>query len=541
MTAPVLSAAPAQLQPVRDRRSGIGTAIFFATLAAISALTAYIGLARLRAYEHDIFFLLDNAWRVTQGQVPHRDFSSAWGPVIYLVDAVGLLLSGMRPDGVAYANALFAGVIGAWAYWIGRARLGSMAAYAMGVYTALLIAAPFAMGFSPLIFTHAMVYNRYGYALLGIILVECASHALGRDDDAGEMGAVSSGAAFAVLGFLKISYGLMAVPFLLLGYGSGARRGRRLLVFCGAAAAVSAMFLLYLRFDLRDMIGDLLIAANGRSKSWKPGEIPGLSFGQWGESIPLLALAATVAVAGRGAGKLPWREMLLAAVTLTVGGILVSTNQQHETLPLNAYAALVLAAPYLRRNIEAGPPARAAVFLAAMCVLPVAAANVKSLAAAAIERGRPDRSEAHLTAERGAGIVFGPVAQAGTTETGGAAYVRSLNDGLELLWRRTGPGDGVLAIVMFNPFNYLLERRSPRGGISAAAYNYVFSDAAHPDADRFFGDARWVMVRKYGRDADDFPGENAHVQGLYRIYRAELERRYRVVEETGHWVLYGSR
>lgn len=504
----------------------------------------------MRAFEHDVFFLLGNAYRVAEGQIPHRDFSSSWGAVIYLVDAAGLLLSRMRPDGIAYANALFAALTGIWAYRIGRTRLCAAAACCMGIYTVLLTAAPFALGFNPVLFTHAMIYNRFGFALLGIILVECASHALGLDSDAGDgtSGAVSSGAALALLGFLKISYAFAAVPFLLLGYGCGSKRGKRFFTLCAASATATALFFAYLRFDVIDLFRDLAMAADARSRSWQPGQMFTLGVGQVSESVPLVLLAAALMLIGRSEPRLksalPLGELLLALVTLGAGGFLMSTNFQPATLPLNVFAALVLGNTFLirLRGVQwFGLPALAIMLLTTVCVAPSVVSHAVSVAAAARESRQPDASAVRLLSERGSSMIFGRVASQETTETGGPAYVEALNDGLNLLRRRTSADDGVLAIDMFNPFNYLLGRRTPLGGMACAAYNFNFSDAAHPTEARFFGDARCVMVRKYSRAAGDSGGERYHVEGLYRLYRAALEERFTLLEETPHWRLYGLR
>ena len=535
--------------------SPIGPAIFAGALALICGVAVFTGLAPLRVFEHDIFFLLDNAYRVLQGQVPHRDFYSAWGPVIHLVGAGGLLLTRMRPDGIAYANAICAALIGIWAYWVGRARLSSAAACGMGIFTVLLIATPSSLGYGALMFSHAMVYNRYGFALLGIILVECGTHLLGTEggedarNGADASGAISSGAAFAVLGFLKISYALAAAPILLLGYAFGSGRARRLLIFGGTAAVVSLPFLCYLRFDVGDMLRDLAMAGAARRLSWHPVDLLADGSALIGEIIPLVLLFATLALARRSGSpaepKWKVRELAIAAVAIAVGALLLTTNHQPAGFPLNAYAALVLANPYLTRwqsGVKTeGPAALAVAFMMVVCILRVAAPDAVSLGAAAWEHYRPDAHVLRLASERGASIDFEPVRCLTSSETGGPGYVAALNDGIELLRRHTSAGDGVLAIDMMNPFNYLLGRRSPWGGISAGAYNYVFSDAAHPTDERYFGDARCVLVRKYGRDAGDFATEQYNIDGLYRIYRPGLEARFRMVEETPHWRLYVPR
>ena len=575
----MIASAPPVAQ-ARSRRFDFSGAVFAAALVLVCGLTVFTGLAPMRLLEHDNFFLLDNAYRVAQGQVPHRDFSSAWGPVIYLADATGLFLSGMRPAGLAYANALFGALIGVWAYRIGRARLVSLSACWMGVYTLLLIAAPFSLGYLPLLFSEAMVYNRYGFALLGIILVECGAHALGTGTGARDQtkGAISSGAAFAILAFLKVTFAIVAVPFLLLSLVRGPGRNHRLFTLCAASALVLFLFSCYLRFDFRDLLQDLAMAANARGRSWSPGAIPGLAFGK--EGMPLVFLVAAVTLAkytlsevrsretpladahgpdrrspdpsrdregameARLGSKWPVRELLMALLTLGVGGALLSSNNQPGTMPLNVFVALLLADSSLVRlrwGARPGLSTLAVALLLAMCALPAGMLDALSVAAAARASRRPDARAVRLATERGASMIFAPVRSLEITETGGPAYVRTLNDGIALLRRHTQAPDGVLTIDMVNPFNYLLGRHSPRGGIAAGAYNYVFSDAAHLSDDRFFGDARYVLVRKYSRDAGDFATEQYHIEGLLRIYRAALDGRFGLLEETPHWQLYGLR
>jgi hypothetical protein len=112
---------------------------------------------------------------------------------------------------------------------------------------------------------------------------------------------------------------------------------------------------------------------------------------------------------------------------------------------------------------------------------------------------------------------------------------------MALLRAHTRPEDGVLTIDMMNPFNYLMERPSPTGGMAAGAYNYVFSDARHPSEAKWLGNARWVMVRKYGKDVGDWAIENYHVEGIRRIYQPLLDREFVPVAESGSWVLWGKK
>lgn len=57
--------------------------VVIAAVLLAGGLAAFVGMPVLRMYQHDIFFSLDNAYRVSQGQIPHRDFASAFGPLFF--------------------------------------------------------------------------------------------------------------------------------------------------------------------------------------------------------------------------------------------------------------------------------------------------------------------------------------------------------------------------------------------------------------------------------------------------------------------------
>jgi hypothetical protein len=539
--------------PPAERSDG-AYLVFLAALVLISGMAAFVGIAPIRLFGHDIFFFLDNTYRVLQGQVPHRDFSSAWGPLTYLIEAAGLLLSGMRPAGIGYANALFAPLIGIWTWRMGRNRLPSPIRCALAIYTMLLIAGPFSLGWGVFNFSHAMTYNRYGYALVGIILLECCAPFLGVKVSGRQsaFGAASTGAAWALLTFVKVSYGIVAFPFIVLSFVSGVARRERLVALCAAFGIVAAIVLAYLRFDLADLLNDLRFAASGKSQVWNPADVLKFGFGHFGESLPLAFLALAVS-SSRKAGATGWgwrfRVCLLAGIVLAVGGFVVSMNHQPSTLPLNGFAAVLVASTVFPRrkggwaSLGRLDPLRSIViFLVAVCLLPLSLANAGSLIAAATQR-RQLAADAgvSLAVPRGADLIFAPVPTLVTTETGGPGYVIALNDGLDLLRRHTGPRDGVLALDMFNPFNYLLGRPSPRGGLAAAAFNLVASDRAHPSPEQFFGDTKFVMERKYSRSVEDYDIEVLHIERFKRLYEGLLQERFSLIAESEHWLLYGPK
>ena len=166
----------------------------------------FIGAVPTRVFGHDIFFLLDNGWRVINGQRPHIDYASPWGPVSFLIVGLGLTVSRYTADGIGYGNALFGLLIGLWSYRLGRDRLEPTPHILMSLYLVGLVLAPYPLGRLFIYSSHAMVYNRYGYALLGLVMLESFHTVEGRRREKEEwIGGVSSGAAAALALFLKIS------------------------------------------------------------------------------------------------------------------------------------------------------------------------------------------------------------------------------------------------------------------------------------------------------------------------------------------------
>src|ERR1700693_6351930 len=68
--------------------------VFILGLLTICGAAALTGAVPTKVFGHDIFFQLDNGWRVINGQRPHLDYYSPWGPVTFLVTAMGLTISG---------------------------------------------------------------------------------------------------------------------------------------------------------------------------------------------------------------------------------------------------------------------------------------------------------------------------------------------------------------------------------------------------------------------------------------------------------------
>ncbi|MGD0580665.1 MAG: hypothetical protein ABSC08_17270 [Bryobacteraceae bacterium] len=327
------------LWPWRERRDGAarGRLLFVACLLLICGTTAFIGIVPTQIFGHDDFFWLANAWRTVCGQRPHLDFYSPWGPVMYLVVGLGMALSNASPNAIGYGSAIFGLLTGLWGYGLGRDRLETAWRVLFGLYLALLVTAPYALGTRPTWSTHAMVHNRYSFALVGLVLMECLQRLKGRDENAGEFwGGVSTGAAMAVALFLKASYFFVTLPIVGASLVLRGLNRRRLGGLAAGFGVVALALLAYVSFDVVRFVQDLRMAAAGRSMAMSPWDLADILRSQ----VPSLAVVIALYLYGSPTQKekgrwLEEQELLIwGLLVFLADAMLIFSNMQARGMPL---------------------------------------------------------------------------------------------------------------------------------------------------------------------------------------------------------------
>ena len=143
-------------------------------LAGCCLTRAYIGMNGMYAYSHDGFVFLDGAWRVLNGQHSNVDFYSDHGPFMYLETSFGIWLANGSPAGFGYAQALVSAILGLWAFLLSSRRLVPVARALFCIIVVLLAASPCTLGEAIVRTTPAMVYNRFGYCMVALVILESA-------------------------------------------------------------------------------------------------------------------------------------------------------------------------------------------------------------------------------------------------------------------------------------------------------------------------------------------------------------------------------
>jgi hypothetical protein len=517
--------------------------VLIAGLALICGAAAFIGAVPTRIYGHDIFIYLGNGWRILNGQRPHVDFTCPWGPVGFLISALGLMISRHSADGIGYGSAILAVIVGAWCFVLGNSRLASLPRVILSLFLVALVSAPYSLGVSPFASSHAMIYNRYGYGLLGLILLESFKAPGDEKSNRREVlfGGISTGALLALELFLKASYFFVGVA--LIGAFASLIRNlsrRRIIAIISGFLVVSLCVLAYLHFDLAAVVRDLWMAAAARAE--EPRSPIKIARHHPKVLISALVFGIASAICLRNSAS-EWRGLKLPAFAtfmFCADVVILSTNAQATGFPVCAIF-VILVANEMMEAARTMPQARSRSWLVActagLCLggllfLPQFTRDLAGLAYGAWQKEKPSTPEAllHFTSPNLKPLLLYESDDNPPSE--GRMFTSYVNDGIALLEHETHPDDMVLTMDLTNPFPYAMERRPPRGGHAAPTYHYNITDRYRPSDEWFFGDADIVMVPKRASSGDN------HSVDFYKAYEPGLKQRFDLAAEDDRFWMY---
>ncbi len=516
---------------------------FLVCLLLICGGTAFVGAVPIRIYGIDSFFLLDNGWRIVCGQRPHLDFFSPWGPITFLVVGLGLVLSNASANGIGYGNAICGLIIGLWTFWLSRGRLDSAPRFILCLFLTLLVTAPYPLGYLPLLSSHAELYNRYGYALIGLALVECFQRKKEAERGAGEiLGGISTGTIVAITLFLKASYFAVSLPLIAASFLFGRLNFKRSLGLAIGFSTVLFAMLAYLKFDIRTVVNAYWMAAGARSNALN---LLVLTY-QLISQLPALMVAIIIPIlekrreksAGSWLDNHQW--LIWTLLVSAMDSLLMLSSAQRYAMPLLGVFAILIASQLTAERqqltvAEAQTELPRHVFVLVLCallVVPQFASDLVGLVNGVFQKAHPSTTTGlvRFTEPHLAPLILydgDPLKQ-----SNGSVYTNYVNDGVALLRRHCDANDRVLTMDMVNPFPYALKWRPPRGGIAVTAFNYTLSAQYRPSFDAYFGDATVVLLPKRPAQMRVF------IDGFYALYIPALLERYQLYAESDWFWLY---
>lgn len=493
-------------------------ATFWVALVALCVARAYVGLYGVRTFAPDGFIVLDGAWRMLHGQRPHVDFNSMVGAVAYLPTLLGLLLSHETANGFGYGQALVAFALGAWAYALGNG-LSAPARACFALCTAIVAVSPAAVGPTPLDIGPGMTYNRLGYALLSLMLLDTL-----QDRGASqEFRGLSSGVVLGLLAFLKITM-LFAGVLVLVGFALLSPRTRRgWLALVGSASVVIFGFLAYLHFRIYMIFKDLAITVGAKhiqlTKIYSYNSI----FFEAAVAIAL-TLGLSAWVAGKGNPATASRIRRAGFLVVALSCLLIFGNFQHSELPLVTFFAIVtLDQTFATTQRTAADPVRTTLLSVGGCFVAVMVLSVMVALLVGIRaRLYTVRYARHLATP--ALDPFVPVAL-------DYFYVDFVNDGLKLLAAHRRPGEHVMSLDFSNAFSFGLHIPPAPGGTTNLQFHGSFDTTHKVPAARLFGASELVMVPVPSLDVD-------LQRSIEEIYGGYLQAHYHLVGSSAEWMLY---
>jgi hypothetical protein len=509
----------------------------FAVVAALYIV--FVAIAQtgpITRYGHDVFLFLDGGWRILNGQMPYRDFNLPLGPLEYLIITGGMLLTNASPQGIAIGNAAVGLTVGIWGWFLSRRRMPVIPALLVTAWLILTATAPSPLGYAtPYFPSCAMLYNRHGYALLALVIVEC-TFASERSSFAG---GVSSGIALALMAFLKLNFFGFAGLFLLASMPIRREGLPRVWGCLAAFAGTTALFAIYLRSAIPAFVADMSLAIRSRESRMGREYFFGGPGGR--TEMLILTLFTLVVVFLIARDKLrraqALRILLIGAIVIASRPFFRLTNSGETGFQLAALWSVILVAAL----VMAYRDSTAKVAIAAVVVLGFVGFFVGSFADARSVQVLVRFVTPPLNAQgfscAGVGVdrlKFYDIPGNNTLSRfdNGHLLVDQVNDGTALLQKFSSQNESVFALGYRNPFSYLLRRKPALGGSTLLQLDYNFSEKWPLEADAVFGDADLIMVPHYPSPIEP---SNAAIVDIYHPY---LLQHFVFVASSESWSLY---
>ncbi|MFC1460445.1 hypothetical protein ACETIH_27785 [Microvirga arabica] len=500
-------------------------ALIIAVAAICALLLAVPGQTVTTRYLNDLFIFLDGVHRVSEGQVPNRDFHTALGPLVYYVPALGYWISGHLGGAMPTGMALLVLMMALAAAHIVSSRLRPAIALPFSIFLILVAAVPINLGESIAGLSFGMFYNRVGWAALGFLLI-LYLRPLHHRPFQSVLDAVCAASLTLLMLYMKLSYGLVALGFLTLMLLDSQQRRWALAAF---GMVLAGGLLIESFWDATEAHIDDLLLAGGVSGSFKSlDELVSVFLRNLSEYTVFALFAALALWRTRSV-----RDFLFYGFCAGSGYMLIMQNFQVwgiVTLPAGAAVAAELLARSLPQPDTRTAPSLAAgtQLLLLAFILPSSIHHAATLglhaALASTSQGqavplpRLDRVRLVQLWTEDNYPVF-------------SRYLESLGDGARALSALGTEAGQVHVLDFVGPFSAGLGLAPPRGDSTWHHWGRTINEHHHLPPETLFQDVRVVMEPKW-------PIEFATAEGLRQIYADYLSDHYDLEKETKDWKVY---
>lgn len=512
-------------------------------LTIVVALIA-IGVTVTTASLNDTPILLESGWRVLQGQRASIDYYSPLGPMMSLFIAWGMLIAGPSAKALVSANIIVFIVVSLYAWALGRSRMPPFLSFLFAVFSGLMITGTniYATHFTGL--GYAALYNRYGAAFLGLVLVESIIRTRENESKLELTWGVATGIICAILFFLKINFwGIALVGVILGSLLVGRSRLGWIGLGLGALSAILLMFA-YMQFSFSGIFADLIMVI--RVKSASAFEWGKIMQAVWGvdvliSSLLFLLMAISgkcVSLHGSRAFKnfsIPSEKLLLlffilghiflfltnsqgnAPILLSIGVFIFAAHHFRNCLPVSRGSSLCLYFQGLHKQT---------VFMAIIFVIgSTMFSNVLSIGYSAYFRFWNKEAIASERFDSKSLEDLHVLAR----DRDHLHYIKKINEGIVGLRAIGNQQDKVLTFDFSNPFPLALLWNSPTGDALWWHKGITFTDDVYPAVEKVLEGASIVMI-------PTDPVDKASRESVLRIYLGKMEESGGVLATSEFWI-----
>jgi hypothetical protein len=531
-------------------------ALLLATLPA-AAIAASLLIAPMQVYSRemtwDLLFNLDGAWRIYNGQLPNVDFHTELGALPFALTALGFYLVGPSVMGFVVGQCIFAAIVLVLACAAVLERLPLVPAALFTVLCTFIALMPTNYGDLAGAYSFAMAYNRFGWSISAILLVQLFVEPLEAQRSAWKDCCVGL-AALLLLYYVKITYFAVGFAALALAlFVPGHVRTNRRWWFAVIAVAALGVIAPYNLHYLQDILNQALA---GGVRTNIVGYVGRFASDPTEYSAALAGCLALTAASSRGHVR---SQAVVGAWFLTAAGfLLVSQNMQYQGIPIYAVIGLLLygAVRDLAIRQEWSLDRREVCLLLAPLVFPLLLAGASGLSLSRYWYKQvkmadeisvvPEtnlnglavplddlRAFASFTHKDWSPDLFSRIRSVTPRyELSQLEYVTTIVDLSSLLRNETSPAGRpprIMIIDRVNPLPFMLGLPPPRG-VDLWWGEEWDEGLIHRPGDAVFADADFVAIPL-------FPTRRRTTDSLMDYYRTYLAAHFRTWRETSEWIV----
>lgn len=520
-----------------------------AFLIALAATGTYIS-----ANSIDYLFMVEQGWRLAQGQIPYRDFLTPIGPVFYaLVDAIEHISHG---DPAAYRLTGYLAMLlfGPGLVWICWRRLPGRLSVLIAISFAIMPISPTPRDGRFFDFEFLALYNSFCWPLMATVIVGALFESR-RDTRRIEAAIEGLAIGLALVGLLglKLTHGIVGGGVLSAGLLLRPRNRPALAIACLFVLSVIAIAILAAPDLLHQYLIDLVNV--GKANNLPERFRLKLQNYVYNDVATLLVSLFAIWLIDKYRQYHPtlvnYRETI-AAITIFVAAYAEAAND-HDDTPASIillFALLWLTA--MRANLPIGGLAGQGYRKAKTCLLalplllwtalPLANSSLALIfhslsfwlqPATAWPANLPENAPV-LRGFKIPGPLAGNAAIPIEKLDERSAYLRALQDGITTLQALHLDHARIYEARFNNILSWLLQAPSPKGVLAWLDMDRTFSKQSHPPADTYLADVDVLLISKLPYD---LPWSHFFLD----IYGSAIHRDFDLIRETDCWQIYRRR